>query len=482
MSTTPQTTSQTPEQEAPELSAAAPVSNKRIAASGVIPKRMQSWIFLTVLFVCAVGLWFSSGSIKAAKPSPGTAAATDQVKPAVAGLSPDEVQTRLKENEDASRNAAASPHSSPPETTDGHFNALFGDINKASNDAQNPPDNNSRDSLKEEERKREYQGRFASNIALSYRSDPHSAASGSQAQGAGIPATPGELPNVTAPQSAAPGLPADFQQQLDILQGQQQKLLAQAQQQLATATGVAAGSQPQPQAPGSPARGGFSRDGVEVQPQSVPTTARRNPDLNAAIGKQHVIFEGTVLESALVNRLNGDFAGPVICQISTDVYSHDHAELLIPAGSRILGETKKVNDVGQERLAVVFHRLIMPDGYAVDLDQAPGLNQIGETALHDQVNNHYFRIFGASIAIGAIAGLSTIGANNSTVTGLPTSNSSAYREGVAGSTSQSSLQILNRFLNVLPTITIREGHRVRIFLTQDLLLPAYSNHRMPSDL
>ena len=189
-----------------------------------------------------------------------------------------------------------------------------------------------------------------------------------------------------------------------------------------------------------------------------------------------------MLESVLVNRLNGDFAGPVICQISTDVYSHDHAELLIPAGSRILGETKKVNDVGQERLAVIFHRLIMPDGYAVDLDQAPGLNQIGETALRDKVNNHYFKIFGASIAVGAIAGLSTIGTNNSAVTGLPTSNASAYREGVAGSLSQSSLRILDKFLNIPPTITIREGHRVRVFLTQDLLLPAYSNHRMPSDL
>ena len=154
------------------------------------------------------------------------------------------------------------------------------------------------------------------------------------------------------------------------------------------------------------------------------------------------------LNPCLVNRLNGDFAGPVICQISTDVYSRDHSELLIPAGTRVLGETKKVNDVGQERLAVVFHRLIMPDGYAVDLDQAPGLSQIGETALHDKVNNHYFRIFGASIAIGAIAGLSTIGANNSAVTGLPTSNASAYREGVAQNLSQSSLRILDRFLNI----------------------------------
>ena len=66
----------TPEPEEPELSAAAaPVSNKRVAATGVIPKQMQSWIFLAVVFVGAVGLWFSSSSTKAAKPKPGAAAA-----------------------------------------------------------------------------------------------------------------------------------------------------------------------------------------------------------------------------------------------------------------------------------------------------------------------------------------------------------------------------------------------------------------------
>src|SRR5436305_12542403 len=106
-----------------------------------------------------------------------------------------------------------------------------------------------------------------------------------------------------------------------------------------------------------------------------------------------------------------------------------------------------------QRLAVIFHRLIMPDGYAVDLDQAPGMNQIGETALHDKVNNHYFRIFGSSIAVGAIAGLASIGASNSAATGLPASSTSAYREGVSSSLSQSSLRILDRFLNIPPTIT-----------------------------
>jgi type IV secretory pathway VirB10-like protein len=461
MSTTPQATP-----EPNELAtAAAPVSNLRKAATGVIPKQMQSWIFLTVIFVAAVGLWFSSGSTKAAKPGRGTApSAADQVKPVIGGLSPEEVRTRLRETETAGRNAAASAHLNPPPTTDVQFKEIFGNQNKPSDDAKTPL-TESRDPIADEERKREYAGRFASNVALSYRSDLRAGVPGAQTATSAIPLTngPGEPLSLATP-ATVPGLPADFQQQLNLLQAQQEKLLAQEQQQLAKLTSVPGGTE----TPG--------------QPQTPTAPARRNTDLNRATGKDHVLFEGTVLESVLVNRLNGDFAGPVICQISTDVYSRDHNELLVPAGSRVLGETKKVNDVGQERLAVVFHRLIMPDGYAVDLDQAPGLSQIGETALHDKVNNHYFRVFGASIAIGAIAGLSTIGANNSAVTGLPTSNASAYREGVAQSLSQSSLRILDRFLNILPTITIREGHRVRIFLTQDLMLPAYSNHRMPSDL
>ena len=412
MSSTTQTSSQTPEPEVPELSTAAtPVSDKRTAATGVIPKRMQSWIFLSVLAVVAVGLWFSSGSTNAAKPRPGTiSAVADQVRPTVSGLSPDEVRARTKDNDDATRNTAASHNAdaNPTQSTDAQFKATFGDLNQANDPTQNqnPLHTTPRDPIQDEERKREYEGRFASNIALSYRSDSRAGTSSTPP-----PASTSSLTNgpadLTGPQSGLPGLPGDFQQQLQTLQAQQEKLLAQAQQQLAAATGI------QPPATTQP------------QPQNAPPQPQHNAELNMATGKNHVIFEGTTLESVLVNRLNSDFAGPVICQLSSDVYSHDHAELLIPAGSRILGETKKVNDVGQERLAVIFHRLIMPDGYAVDLDQAPGLNQIGETALKDKVNNHYFKIFGSSIAVGAIAGLASIGANNSTVTGLPTSNTSA---------------------------------------------------------
>jgi type IV secretion system protein VirB10 len=164
--------------------------------------------------------------------------------------------------------------------------------------------------------------------------------------------------------------------------------------------------------------------------------------------------------------------------VTTNVYSHNGQHVLIPQGSRVLGEVHRVETFGQQRLAVAFHRLIMPDGYSASLDQFHGLNQIGETGLQDQVNHHYMQVFGVSLAIGAIAGLSQ--ANTSY--GLDASALDAYRQGVSSSLSQSSMRILDRYLNVLPTFTIREGHRVKIYLSDDLLLPSYDQHQMPGDL
>jgi type IV secretion system protein VirB10 len=199
---------------------------------------------------------------------------------------------------------------------------------------------------------------------------------------------------------------------------------------------------------------------------------------NAAAGKTYILFEGTILETVLINRLDGGFAGPVECLLSTDVYSNDRQHLLIPAGSKLLSETKKVDTFGQTRLAVVFHRVLMPDGYSVSLDQFKGLNQIGDTGLRDQVNNHYFRIFGVSLAVGALGAVSEAGSGG----GLNATGGDLMRQGFAQSAAQSSAQILDKFLNVMPTVTIREGHRVKVYLAGDLALPDYINHKMPSDL
>jgi type IV secretion system protein VirB10 len=216
---------------------------------------------------------------------------------------------------------------------------------------------------------------------------------------------------------------------------------------------------------------------------SAQTAAERRPEVNidAATGQPYVIYEGTTLDTVLMNRLDGDAEGPVKVLVSNPVYSHDRQHILIPEGTIALGEAKKIGAAGfgqQRRMALVFHRLIMPDGYSVDLDQFHGLDQIGEEGMKDKVNNHYLQIFGTSIALGLIAGAGEIEQGGGTIS---TSGSQAFTTGTAGSVSQSATSILDRFMQIPPTITIREGHRVKVYFSQDLLLPAYENHTIPQN-
>ena len=220
---------------------------------------------------------------------------------------------------------------------------------------------------------------------------------------------------------------------------------------------------------------------AEGEPGETPGGYKRplEANIDSAIGQPYLVYEGSVLDTVLMNRLDGDAAGPVKVLVSNPLYSHDRQHVIIPEGTVVLGEAKKIGAAGfgqQRRMAVAFHRLIMPDGYSVDLDQFHGLDQIGEEGLKDKVNNHYLEIFGTSIALGVVAGASEITQGGGTIT---TSGSQAFTNGTAASVSQSATSILDRFLQIPPTITIREGHRVKVYFTQDLLLPAYSNHTIP---
>jgi len=236
-------------------------------------------------------------------------------------------------------------------------------------------------------------------------------------------------------------------------------------------------------------------EGVQARSSSLPPTAptlattavtgttgnKRAPEVsvNSAHGQPYVVFEGTTIDTVLVNRLDGEFAGPLKVMVTNPIYSQDRQHLLIPEGTFILGDVQKVSGFGQKRLAVTFHRLLMPDGYSVDLDQFHGLDQAGATGLKDKVNNHYVEIFGASIALGIVAGAAEATNSNS---GYNQSGSEAYKSGIASSLSQSSANVLDRFINIPPTITIREGHRIKVYITQDMLLPAVENHTVPGNI
>jgi type IV secretion system protein TrbI len=396
------------------------LQDKRKPAPGVLPKNAQTWVVMGLTAVIMVMLWVSGPAI-------GTKSAqkSDTVMPAsVVGLSPAEIGARLEQE----RREQQMP--SVPAQRFLNRQSVPGDSGTMVGGQENAPPTE-KDPIQQDIRRREYTSRFASSVSLSYRPSQASEASKT-------PVDPAPQSSLDLSVLGIPNLPSAL-----------------------TGTALNAVSSTAPLAPTLP--------------------KKMTPNFNQTDGKDYVIFEGTFLETVLVTRLSGDFSGPVLCMLTSDVYSHNGQRVLIPAGTKVLGETKRVEGFGQTRLAVVFHRLVMPDGYSVDLDQFHGLNQIGETGLKDRVNHHYLQIFGASIAVGAIAGLAEVGSNTSSL-GLALTPSDAYKEDVATSLAQSSTHILDKFLNLLPTITIREGHRVRVYLTQDLLVPDYAQHEMPSNL
>ena len=418
------------------MASAPTIQDKAPKPPGLLPKNVQSWLLAGLAVLMVLIMWLTGGK-KPAIPS-------KSAPPVPAVLPPLEVneakivelQKRIEElqrEQAVAQNALAqqartvtAAEAGPPPVSSSPVG--YG------NSPEKPED-----AIRAERKKREYLSLFASNVAVSYRKSP------------------------TSPQ------------------GREESSASNPSAQDASAAQLAELLRPlqQPSAPAvvNPPATRNSAEGDRKEENRSPVAAPAGAPATAT-GKTYILFEGTVLETVLINRLDGQFTGPVECLLTNDVYSHDRQHLLIPSGTKLLGETRKVEGLGQTRLAVTFHRLVMPDGYSASLDRFQGLNQVGDAGLRDHINNHYLRIFGASLAIGVIGAVAEGGTSGA----LTASGTDLMRQGFSQSTAQSSAQILDKFLNVLPTITIREGHRVKVYLSGDLALPDYTNHTMPSNL
>ena len=176
-------------------------------------------------------------------------------------------------------------------------------------------------------------------------------------------------------------------------------------------------------------------------------------------GRDYRLYEGTMLPAVLQTQLDGSFSGPLSAQISRHVYSADRQRVLVPRGTVALGTSEGVQDLWQGRLAVGFHRLIFPDGRWVRMEFA-GMNGLGETSLKDRVDRHYLSMFGAAGAVGVLAGFAQAGGQGQ------------FRSAVSEQMANTSLQVVSQFLNRLPEVTVRAGHRLNIRLMSDLVVPA----------
>ncbi len=222
---------------------------------------------------------------------------------------------------------------------------------------------------------------------------------------------------------------------------------------------------------------------VPVAERTEAAAASPAPDLkrydwDTYTGQLYWVFDGTPIDCILVNRLAGEYTGPISVMVRTPVYSHDHLHIVIPKGTRILGEASKVSVIGQQRLAITFQNGYMPDGFAVDFPRLAGLDQQGATGLTGRVNTHWPQLIATAALVGAIGGLSEASVSGS----YSLSGVDAIRLGVGQQSGQEVMQILDRLLNRLPTVTVYEGSLVTVMVMKSFQLPALENHTVRPNL
>ena len=408
---------------------AAPVLDYRQPPRGVLPRRGQTWLMVGVAGVL-LGIILLTGRTTPGPPRTAT-------PPSAAALAPNPEQLRGYQQ----RLAAADTRPQPLPPSVAELQAVM--ATRAGVAADEPPlERPARvgDQLAEERQRREYDSLFASNVV----------------QSPSLPVGP-ERRSPPARTSPAPYDASAPPPSLDDVAA------AVMRQQPARAAATSPESSLPPDQD-------IWRSTTTAAAATASATAPL-PEITAADGPVHRVLEGTVIDTVLTNRLDGTAAAPVNCLVSTPVYSANGQDVLIPAGSRVLGTTRPVQSFGESRLAVAFTRLVLPTGRTFTLDHFLGLNEIGDAGLRDQVNQHYKTTFGVSAAIGLLSGFSQyLGSgllgnrNNGTV--IITGN-------VGDATTQAAGQTMGRLLNRLPNITIREGHRVKVYLTSDLQLPVY---------
>jgi len=266
---------------------------------------------------------------------------------------------------------------------------------------------------------------------------------------------------VAAPSLAPPTMDAAEQQRLAELEAARvSDLFFQTRPGAAASTGF----QMPPAAPGS---------GLAAAPETDPRQAfltapidRRTvaPDRVQPPASPWLLQAGSVIPAALITGIRSDLPGQIVAQVTHNVYdSPTGSLLLIPQGTRLIGAYDDSVTVGQRRVLLVWTRLIFPDGRSLVLERQPGADAAGYAGIEDRVDNHWGSILRA-------AGLSTLLAVGAELS-LDEEDrlARALRDGALDTINEAGQRIVQRQLEVPPTLTIRPGFPVRVIVTRDLV-------------
>jgi type IV secretory pathway VirB10-like protein len=181
------------------------------------------------------------------------------------------------------------------------------------------------------------------------------------------------------------------------------------------------------------------------------------------------ISAGSTIAASLLTRLNSDLPGLVVAQVTEPVFdSATGGAVLIPQGARLLGRYDNKIGFGQRRALLTWERLVVPDGSSITLDDAPATDSAGFSGLSDQVDMHTWQLLkgiGLSTLLGAGTEL-TLGRREADLV-------RALRESVQSNTDRAGQKIVERNVDVAPTLTVRPGFPVRVLVHKDLVLPPW---------
>lgn len=183
----------------------------------------------------------------------------------------------------------------------------------------------------------------------------------------------------------------------------------------------------------------------------------------------YAIQAGSTISAALITALNSDQPGRVVAQVTEDVYDSVSGEhLLVPQGARLLGSYDAATSHGDQRLLIVWNRLVMPNGWSIALRGMPGADAAGASGVRDSVDAHLDRIAVASLLSGALS----VAANEA-----ESGDEQRLSESVGNAAAQEAARVggrlVDRELSVRPTLRIRAGAPVRVLVSQDIVLRPY---------
>lgn len=195
--------------------------------------------------------------------------------------------------------------------------------------------------------------------------------------------------------------------------------------------------------------------------------------LNSKVEAPRTPYElraGAVVPGIMISGIKSGLPGQIIGQVSQNVYDTATGKhLLIPQGTRLIGVYSNNVAYGQDTVLIAWQRLIFPDSKALDIGSMPGADSAGFTGFHDEVNNHYVRIFGSALLMsGVTAGITySQGQSSGGPYSQPTAGS-VMSEALGQQLGQVTAQMIEKNLNIAPSLTIRPGYRFNIIVVKDM--------------